>query len=380
MKAFTIEAPEEQLEELRQRLALTRFPEAETVSGWCQGLPLARARELRDYWLHQYDWRQREAWFNRHPQFVTTIDGLEIHFIHRRSPHPGARPLILSHGWPGSVVEFDAVIDRLADPVAYGGHAEDAFHIVCPSLPGFGFSAKPARTGWGVEKISDGWNQLMKRLDYDRYFAQGGDWGSAITAMLGLHHAENCAGIHLNMISARPTPEAREAPDERDRAALAAASNYQRTGSGYAIQQSTRPQTLGYSLVDSPIGLAAWIIEKFREWSDCDGDPENLFSRQQLIDNVMYYWLPATGASAARLYWESFGSAFSRALKQPIGVPAGGTVFPQEIIPTPRSWAEQRFTRLVYWSEPDKGGHFAAFEQPELFVDELRACFRLMSL
>jgi pimeloyl-ACP methyl ester carboxylesterase len=377
IQPFKIEVSDAALEDLKTRLAQTRFPEPETPDDWSQGLPLAYARELRDYWLHNYDWRTREAALNRFTQFSTEIDGLAIHFIHCESPHPQAVPLVMTHGWPGSVVEFHKVIEPLVDPVAHGGAAEDAFHVVCPALPGYGFSGKPSTTGWGVEKIAEVWNELMIRLGYDSYLAQGGDWGAAVTTTIGMQNLGACRGIHVNMPSARPTKEALENPTERDKQALAGASYYQEWGAGYSKQQSTRPQTLGYALVDSPMGQAAWVIEKFYEWMDCDGHPENVLTRDELLDNVMFYWLTASGASSARLYWESFGRAFGGDDNR-VRVPTGCSIFPKEIVATPRSWAEQRYTDIVYWNELDKGGHFAAFEQPELFIEELRSCFRLM--
>ena len=378
IKPFSIRISDEVLGDLRDRLDRTRFPEAETPDDWSQGLPLDYARSLRDYWLNEYDWRAREASFNRFPQFQTEIDGLPIHFIHLQSPHPEAIPLVMTHGWPGSIVEFHKVIEPLVDPVAHGGQPADAFHVICPALPGYGFSGKPATTGWGVEKIAETWDVLMKRLGYDRYYAQGGDWGAAVTTAIGIQNLGACAGIHVNMPSARATREARENPTDRDQQALAGARYYQEWGAGYSKQQSTRPQTLGYALVDSPMGQAAWVIEKFYEWTDCDGHPENVLSRDELLDNVMFYWLTASGASSARLYWESFNRAFAGDGDNTVTVPTGCSIFPKEIVPTPRSWAEQRYTNIVYWNELDKGGHFAAFEQPERFVEELRGCFRLM--
>jgi pimeloyl-ACP methyl ester carboxylesterase len=375
-RPFSIEISDAALEDLKTRLELTRFPEAETPDDWSQGLPLAYARELHAYWLEEYDWRSREAALNRFPQFVTGIDGLDIHFIHCRSPEADAAPLVITHGWPGSVVEFHKVIEPLTNPAAHGGDPADAFHVVCPSLPGFGFSGKPTAPGWGVEKISGVWDQLMKGLGYDAYYAQGGDWGAAVTTGIGIQNLGACQGIHVNMPSARPTKEAMENPTERDKLALQGAAYYQEWGAGYSKQQSTRPQTLGYALVDSPMGQAAWVLEKFYEWTDCDGHPENVLTRDELLDNVMFYWLTATGASSARLYWESFNRAFSGG--DTVSVPTGCSIFPKEIVATPRSWAEQRYTNIVYWNELDRGGHFAAFEQPELFVGELRACFREM--
>lgn len=380
VRPFSLNIDQQVLDDLAQRLAMTRWPDRETPTDWSQGLPLDYAKQLATYWQHDYHWRDREAYFNQFPQFMTELDGLDIHFIHLQSPEANARPLLMTHGWPGSVVEFHKVLGPLVDPVAHGGKPEDAFHVVCPSLPGYGFSAKPDATGWGVEKIAKAWDTLMQRLGYSRYFAQGGDWGSAVTTAIGLQNLGQCAGIHVNMPNARATKEALAEPTERDKVALEGARYYQQWGAGYSSQQSTRPQTLGYSLVDSPMGQAAWIIEKFYEWTDCDGHPENALSRQELLDNVMFYWLPGTGASSARLYWESFGTAFSGVADQQVKIPTGCSIFPKEIVATPRSWAERRYPNIVYWNELDKGGHFAAFEQPELFVQELRRCFSQMSL
>lgn len=378
IKPFTLAASDEALADLKRRLEAVRLPEAETPDDWSQGVPLAYARELIDYWKDSYDWRAREAHYNQWPQFTTAIDGLAIHFIHARSEVAEARPLLMTHGWPGSVVEFHKVINPLIDPVAHGGKAEDAFHVVCPSLPGYGFSDKPRAPGWGIEKIAQTWDELMQRLGYGSYFAQGGDWGSAVTTAIGLQNNGACAGIHLNMPNARAPEEALADPDEADKRALAGAKYYREQGAGYSKQQSTRPQTLGYSLVDSPAGQAMWIIEKFYEWTDCDGHPENVLSRDELLDNVMFYWLPAAGASSARLYWESFNRGFGPGDAQTVALPTGCSIFPREIVPTPRKWAERRYTNIVYWNELDKGGHFAAFEQPELFVNELRTCFAEM--
>ena len=375
---FQIDVPEQELDDLARRLANTRFPEAETPDDWSQGVPLVYAQELVEYWRSDYDWRARESYFNRHPQFTTKIEDLDIHFIHVTSPHAEARPLVITHGWPGSVVEFHKVIDALSDPLAHGGQAKDAFHVVCPSLPGYGFSGKPSQPGWGVDKIAQVWDVLMRRLGYDSYFAQGGDWGSAVTTAIGIQNRGACVGIHVNMPNARATKEALESPDEQDKRALAGAAYYQQWGAGYSKQQSTRPQTLGYALVDSPVGQAMWIIEKFYEWTDCDGHPENVLSKQELIDNVMYYWLQGNGASSGKLYWESFNRAFGDGQENTVKLPTGCSIFPKEIVPTPRSWAETRYKNIVYWNELDKGGHFAAFEQPELFVQELRRCFDLM--
>ncbi len=377
---FEIAISQSAIDDLNARLSATRFPEAETTGDWNQGVPLAYAQELTQYWLNEYQWVERQAYFNRHAQFKTRIDGLDIHFIHVRSPHEKARPLLITHGWPGSVVEFHKVIDALADPTVNGGDAEDAFHVVCPSLPGYGFSDKPADTGWGIEKIAEAWDELMGRLGYTSYFAQGGDWGSAVTTAIAIQNKGRCAGIHVNMPNVRATKEALDNPDADDKRALAGAQYYQQWGAGYSKQQSTRPQTLGYGLVDSPVGQAMWVIEKFYEWTDCDGHPENVLTKEELLDNVMYYWWQGNGASSGRLYWESFNQAFSAGQDNTVKLPSGCSIFPKEIVPAPRSWAEKRYKNIVYWNELDKGGHFAAFEQPELFIRELRNCFRLMSL
>jgi len=371
---FRVEVPGADIEDLHERLRRTRWPERETVDDWSQGTPLAYARELCRYWLQEYDWPAAQARLNRFPQFQTTIDDLGIHFVHVRSPHSGAVPLVITHGWPGSVVEFWKVIEPLTDPVAFGGDSGDAFHVVCPSLPGFGFSAKPARPGWDTMRIADAWDELMARLGYERYGAQGGDWGSRVSMCLGLQHPERVIGIHLNFVAFRdPRPDATGADfTERERAALAALDYHLAQGSGYAALQSTRPQTAGYGLVDSPAALATWIAEKFSAWSDCDGDPGTVFTRDEMLDNLMLYWLPATGASSARLYWESL----RKRITEPIPVPAGCSIFPREIYRPSRRWAQPQFPDLRYWNELDSGGHFAAFEQPETFVSEVRAAFR----
>jgi epoxide hydrolase len=369
---FTIDVPQADLDDLAERLRRTRWAEAETVDDWSQGIPLSYTKELCGYWADGYDWRAREAALNRFPQFRTEIDGLGVHFLHVRSPHEDALPLVITHGWPGSIVEFHKVIEPLTDPTAHGGDAADAFHVVAPSLPGFGFSDKPTGTGWGVDHIADAWAALMARLGYERYAAQGGDWGAMVTSAIGWRDAEHLAGIHLNMPLVIPNDMEDLTPQEQ--AALDGMTHYTTAEAGYSTQQSTRPQTLGYGLVDSPAGQAAWIVEKFYAWTDCDGHPENVLTRDELLDNVMLYWAPATGASSARLYWESFrGVDFTE-----IAVPSGCSIFPKEIFRTSRRWAEGRFKDLRFWSEPEKGGHFAAFEQPERFVQDVRECFGSM--
>lgn len=372
MRKFVIDIPDSDLDDLRHRLARTRWPEPATVDDWSQGVPLGYVRELCEYWRDGYDWRAREARLNDFPQFITDIDGLPIHFIHVRSSHDGALPLVITHGWPGSVVEFCKVIGPLTDPVVHGGQADDAFHVVCPSLPGYAFSGKPSRPGWGTARTADAWDALMTILGYHRYGAQGGDWGAQVTTGLAMRHPGHLAGIHLNMPIVIPDPATMNDLTGAEQAALASLDHYSKQDSGYAKQQSTRPQTIGYGLLDSPAGLCAWIIEKFWSWTDSDGDPANVLTRDEMLDNVMLYWLPGTGASAARMYWESL----SKPLLGPVEVPVGCSIFPKEIIRSSRRWAEKQFADLRYWNEPAKGGHFAAFEQPAAFVDEVRAAFR----
>src|SRR6201993_974501 len=367
---FRIAVSDDDLEDLRQRLHRTRWPERECVDDWSQGIPLDYTRDLAAYWTDGYDWRARETALNRFDQFTTEIDGLGIHFIHQRSPDRDAFPLIITHGWPGSIVEFHKVIEPLTDPTTHGGRPEDAFHVVCPSLPGYGFSDKPAQSGWGVGKVAEAWETLMTRLGYLRYGAQGGDWGAAVTTMIG-RNGGNCAAIHTNMPIAMPPADAMENPTPEDQEALAAYAHYQRWDSGYSKQQSTRPQTLGYGLVDSPVGQMAWIVEKFWAWMDCDGHPENVLTKDELLDNVMMYWATASGASSARLYWESFN--FFGAPGR-VELPTGVASFPKEIIRSPRKWCEDSYN-ITHWTAMPRGGHFAAFEQPELFVDDVRAFF-----
>jgi epoxide hydrolase len=380
---FRIATPDAQLADLRDRLRTTRWPEAETVDDWSQGIPLAYVKELCRYWSDEYDWRQTESRLNSIPQFTTELDGLKVHFLHVRSPHPGALPLIVTHGWPGSVVEFLKVIGPLTDPVAHGGDVSDAFDVVCPSLPGYGYSEKPNRTGWGVERIAGAWTQLMARLGYDRYGAQGGDWGSAVTSVLGESHQDHVVGIHVNMPTVMLGP-LDESSTEQEKKNYEDFEWHTWWGMGYQQQQSTRPQTLGYGLVDSPVGQLAWVTEKYWAWTDCDGNPYNVFTREQLLDNATVYWFTGTGASSTRLYWESAGPIVAEEIAATgmapgmglVTVPTGCSVFPKEIRRPSRRWAEQRFKNIHYWGEPAKGGHFAAFEQPEIFVNEVRSSFR----
>ena len=373
---FEVRITDEEIAGLRARLAATRWPDAETTGDWSQGIPLAYLREVCDYWANHYDMRRVQRRLNALPQFRTVIDGLGIHFLHLRSPHPQALPLLMTHGWPGSVIEFLDTVGPLVDPVAHGGDAADAFHVVCPALPGYGFSDKPRDAGWKVERIGRAWRELMRRLGYASYVAQGGDWGSMVTIALAQADAAHCRGIHLNMAIVAPDPETFAELTPTEQRSLADMAHYQDQESGYAKQQGTRPQTLGYGLADSPAGQAAWIIEKFRAWTDCgegqEAHPEKALTRDQLLDNVMIYWLTNSAASSARLYWESIATPNL----DPLDLPVGISVFPREILRPSRRWAEKRFSHLVHWNELARGGHFAAFEQPALFVQELRDCFR----
>lgn len=371
VKPFKIDVPAEEIADLMGRLSRTRWAEAAPVADWSQGVPLRYLQALCQYWTDSYDWSARQDYLNSFPQYTTTIDGLDVHFLHIPSPHTEALPLVLTHGWPGSFVEFLEAIGPLTDPPAYGGDPKDAFHVVVPSLPGYAFSAKPSATGWGVQKTAQAWAVLMARLGYDRYGAQGGDWGSMVTTSLGQQDPEHVAGIHLNMVIGFPGPDDGE-PTEQEKEALASARDYASHDSGYSKQQSTRPQTLGYSLVDSPVGQCAWILEKLWSWSDTAGDPVGALGADRILDNVMLYWLPATGASSARMYWESFNNP----PLGPVPVPMGASVFPKEIFRSSRRWASRQFSDIRYWSEPTIGGHFAAFEQPKIFVDEVRNFFR----
>lgn len=372
---FVISISDEQITDLKNRIANTRWPDAETTSGWNQGVPLAYVRELVQYWGEQYDQQRLANRLNAFDNFKTNLLGLNIHFMHIKSSNPNARPLLLTHGWPGSVVEFLKVIGPLTEPQEHGGTADDAFHLVIPSLPGYGFSDKPQATGWGVEKIADAWSTLMARLGYSQYFAQGGDWGSVITSYIARQDPEHCLGIHINMGIVAPDPNA-ENLTANELSIMAGWKYYQDWDSGYSKQQATRPQTLGYGLVDSPSGQAAWIVEKFYQWMDCGGHPENIVSRDELLDNIMVYWLTGSGASSARLYWESFGGGEGR--EQPVSIPMGATISAKDIFRTSERFASRVFTNIVYWKDKEEGGHFAAFEQPNAFVSELRECFGVM--
>jgi len=357
---FEIHIDDAVLDDLRTRLARTRFPDQIEGTGWEYGFPVDYLRDLVDFWCHNFDWRAQEARLNELPNFRTTIDGQSIHFIHARSSRADALPLLLTHGWPGSVVEFLDVIPRLTDD----------FHVVAPSLPGYGFS-EPTRTrGWGVTRVARAFMELMPRLGYSRYGAQGGDWGAQVATKIGELDPEHCAAIHLNMPLADPPAEPVPLSPE-EQADLAAFQQFQREESGYALEQRTKPQTLGAALNDSPAGLLAWIVEKFRAWSDCDGDPENAFTREQLLTNVTLYWATQTITSSTRLYWEHMHSTEKAT---PVTVPTAVARYPKEPLRLPRAWVEQRYN-VVRWVDMPCGGHFAAMEQPELFVDDVRAFF-----
>lgn len=369
---FTLAIPQAQIDDLHRRLDNTRWPEREPVQDWSQGAPLSKVQALCDYWRTKYDWRRIEARLNGFGQFKTKIDGLDIHFLHVRSPHENALPLLLTHGWPGSVIEFVKIIEPLTNPTKFGGRAEDAFHVVAPSLPGYGFSGKPSETGWGVRHIAGAWGQLMQCLGYERWVAQGGDWGGAVTSQIGAIALPGCAGVHLNMTVIFPDADDVKNPTPQEQSALASMAYYNEKDSGYAKQQSTRPQTLGYGLTDSPAGQAAWIYEKLWAWTDNQGAPEDVFSMDEMLDNIMLYWLPAAATSSGRLYWESLTGFASVKINIPVGV----SIFPKEIFRPSRRWADKHLSNIIHWNELDSGGHFAAWEKPEVFVDEVRTCFR----
>jgi pimeloyl-ACP methyl ester carboxylesterase len=377
IEPFHLAVPEDELTDLRERLARVRWPSAETVTDTTQGPRLAKLQALVEHWRDAYDWRACEALLNGFGQFRTTIDGLRIHFLHVRSPEPDARPLLMTHGWPGSVLEFRDVIGPLTDPAAHGGDPRQAFHVVAPSLPGFGFSDQPTETGWGLSRIADAWIALMDRLGYDSWGAQGGDLGCAVTDMIARKAPPGFVGMHLNFAMFPPMPDeiADATPDEQ--AMLADAKEFWDTLSGYAKVQSTRPQTIGYSLADSPTGLAAWIYAMFQDTGGTRGDAEGTFTHDVLLDDITLYWLTNTGASSARLYWElaQGGGPRPGIPSDPIGAPAGFTMFPREHVRKSRRWIERRYTHVVHFNELPVGGHFGALEQPEAFVDEVRATF-----
>ena len=371
VSAFRIEVPQGDLDDLADRLARARWPEPATAEGWAQGIPLDYLHALVEHWRTAYDWRAREAAFNQLPQVRVEVDGVAIHAFHVPSAVPGALPLVLTHGWPGSFVEFMQLVGPLTDPVAHGGDAADAFTVVIPSLPGYGWSGKPTTTGWGVEKIADAWAELMGVLGYERFGAQGGDWGATVTSALGARHPDRVVGIHMNMVVAFPGPDDGD-PTEEELDGFAAFQHYQEHESGYSTEQRTRPQTIGYSLVDSPVGLAAWVVEKFAAWSDTDWDPVRAIGADRLLDNVMVYWLTRSGASSARLYWESFASPPTA----PVDVPMGAAVFPKELFRASQRWAAHQYHDIRRWERMPRGGHFAALEQPELLLGEIREFFR----
>jgi pimeloyl-ACP methyl ester carboxylesterase len=385
IRPFHVEVPAEQLDDLRRRIAATRWPTKELVPDRSQGVQLATVRALADYWANEYDFGRVEARLNALPQFTTQIDGVDIHFIHVKSQHENALPLIMTHGWPGSVIELLETIGPLTDPTAHGGNAEDAFHLVLPSLPGYGFSGEPAELGWAAGRVAQAWAELMHRLGYTRFVAQGGDVGALVTDIMGRQAPEGLLGIHVNLlvtVLAAPPP----ADSEQERAAADQLATFRESGFGYFLEMATRPQTIGYALLDSPIALAAWLLDhdtdSYYKISSAfvDGEPVGNLTRENIVDNVSLYWLTGTGASAARSYWED-GLALAQALASgqappDVSLPVGFTTFPGEIWRTPRSWVENSYPNVGYFNEVDRGGHFAAWEEPELFSDEVRAAFR----
>jgi pimeloyl-ACP methyl ester carboxylesterase len=384
IRPFQVDIPDEALEDLRRRIAATRLPSQELVADRSQGVQLATIQELTRYWATDYDWRKCETRLNALPQFKTELDGIEVHFIHVKSPHEDALPLIMTHGWPGSVIELLETVGPLTDPTAHGGSAEDAFDLVLPSIQGYGFSAEPTELGWYAGRVAQAWPELMHRLGYTRYVAQGGDVGAAVTDAMGRQGPEGLIGIHTNLFV--PGLAGGKFPTENDeeRAAAAAGAAFRATGFGYFLEQTTRPQTIGYALLDSPVALAAWMLDhdtdSYYKISSAfvEDKPSGGLTRDHILDNVTLYWLTGTGASAARSYWES-GQATARAAGQappPVSVPVGFTTFPGEIVAAPRSWVEQAYPTLTYFNKVDKGGHFAAWEEPQLFSEEIRAAFR----
>jgi len=385
IRPFQVDMPDDAIADLQRRIAATRWPSRELVADRSQGVQLVTIQELARYWATGYDWRACEARLNGLPQFTTQIDGQDIHFIHVRSRHENALPLIITHGWPGSILEMLDVIGPLTDPTAHGGSAQDAFHLVIPSLPGYGFSAEPAQTGWDPGRIAQAWAELMRRLGYTRYVAQGGDQGAAVTDAMGRQAPDGLAGIHLNFLrEALASAGGLPAGSKEERAALAAINTFRTSGSGYFLEQATRPQTIGYALLDSPVALAAWMLDHDTDSyykisrAFTGGPPSGNLTRDHVLDNISLYWLTGTGASAARLYWDG-GQAAAHAAGQArpeMKLPMGFTMFPGEIFRAPRSWAEKLYPHVIYFGEVGKGGHFAAWEEPELFSEEIRAGFR----
>jgi pimeloyl-ACP methyl ester carboxylesterase len=385
IRPFSIEVPQEDLDELRRRITATRSPSKELVDDRSQGVQLATIQALSRYWTMDYDWRACEARLNALPQFTTEIDGVDVHFIHVKSNHEDALPLIMTHGWPGSVIELLDAVGPLTDPTAHGGRAEDAFHLVLPSLPGYGFSGEPKDLGWNVGRVAQAWAELMRRLGYSRYVAQGGDVGAAVTDTMGRQAPEGLLGIHVNLlVTVLAGPQTVESDEER--AAQAQLDTFKASGFGYFLEQATRPQTIGYALLDSPVALAAWLLDHDTDSYEkisrafVDGEPVGNLTRDNILDNITLYWLTGTGASAARSYWEdgqvAAAAAASGQAPPEVSVPTGFTTFPGEIWRTPRSWAENSYPNLVYFNEVDRGGHFAAWEEPDLFAGEVRAAFR----
>jgi pimeloyl-ACP methyl ester carboxylesterase len=386
IRPFRVDIPDEALDDLRRRIAATRWPSMELVADRSQGVQLATTQELARYWAGDYDLRRVEARLNALPQFTTTIDGVDIHFLHVRSPHPDALPLIMTHGWPGSVIELLETVGPLTDPTAHGGAATDAFDLVLPSLPGYGFSGEPTEVGWDPGRVARAWAELMRRLGYTRYVAQGGDVGAVVTDAMGRQAPQGLVGIHTNLLVTGLAGGDHPADSEEERAALDALAKFRASGFGYFLEQATRPQTIGYALLDSPVALAAWMLDHDTDSYEkisralLDGQPSGNLTPDRIVDNITLYWLTGTGASAARAYWES-GRAQAQALAAgqappAVSIPVGFTTFPGEIFRAPRSWVEQGYPNLVYFNEVDKGGHFAAWEEPELFSTEIRAAFR----
>ncbi|MFD0849724.1 epoxide hydrolase family protein [Sphingosinicella xenopeptidilytica] len=377
VRPFEIRIADRQLIDLRARLAMARWPDEETVADWSQGVKRTKFRKLVDYWAGEYDWRRVERVLNTYPQFLTEIDGVDIHFFHIRSRHAHARPLLITHGWPGSVIEFLKIIEPLVDPVAHGGSSADAFHLILPTLPGFGFSGIPRDTGWNDKRIARAWLELMRRLGYNAFAAQGGDWGACVTTRLGQLEPPELKAIHLNWAFVLPDPVPTEGLSDEERQALGDLDHFLKSGNAYYLVQMTKPQTIGYSLVDSPVGLAAWIYEKYHGWTDNSDDPEDVLSRDGMLDNIMLYWLTATGASSARIYWEHSGNVFSAGK---VNVPAAISVFPHEIYRLPESWTREAFPNLYRFVRHDRGGHFAAWERPDVFVADMRESFKSVDM